>query len=312
MRGIVIVLWMLLFSATPTVAQVGVNIGINISSYPELVRVPGYPVYYAPRQKLNFFFYDGMYWVYQNDNWYASSWYNGPWEFIDPEMVPLFVLRIPVRYYRNPPAYFFGWRREAPPHWGDHWGNEWAQHRRGWEHSGRHSAPAPAPLPAYQKKYSGDRYPLAERQHDILQQNYRYKSRDATTREPDKAPTVQRAPTSPRKSQDAPPDRSRNSQQNSQRAVPSRLPSTPDAERSQPPRQRGEDAQRSAPVSEQRRTPVAREQLPPRQSSITHEQPAPRQELHAAPLESARGQGQAQDEGKDRNQNEGHGPGRNK
>jgi len=56
-----------------------VSIGINLPLYPELVRVPGYPVYYAPRMDANYFFYDGMYWVYLDDNWYASSWYNGPW-----------------------------------------------------------------------------------------------------------------------------------------------------------------------------------------------------------------------------------------
>ena len=30
---------------------------------------------------------------------------------VAPQAVPLFVLRIPVRYYRNPPTYFRGWRR---------------------------------------------------------------------------------------------------------------------------------------------------------------------------------------------------------
>ena len=81
-----IVLWMLLCSVTSAAAQVSigiglpnVSIGINLPLFPELVPVPGYPVYYAPRVDANYFFYDGMYWVYQDDNWYASSWYNGPW-----------------------------------------------------------------------------------------------------------------------------------------------------------------------------------------------------------------------------------------
>ena len=63
-----------------------VSIGINLPLFPELVPVPGYPVYYAPRVDANYFFYDGMYWVYQDDNWYASSWYNGPWSLVDPEV----------------------------------------------------------------------------------------------------------------------------------------------------------------------------------------------------------------------------------
>ena len=130
MRTGFIVLWMLLCSITSAAAQVsvgiglpGVSIGINLPVYPQLVLVPGYPVYYAPQVNSNYFFYDGMYWVYQRDNWYASSWYNGPWELVAPEAVPLFVLRVPVRYYRRPPAYFRGWRADAPPRWGEHWGN---------------------------------------------------------------------------------------------------------------------------------------------------------------------------------------------
>jgi hypothetical protein len=78
-------LWMLLCAATSATAQVSVSIalpgssiGINVPVYPELVRVPGYPVYYAPRLGADFFFCDGMFRVYQQDDWYASSWYNGP------------------------------------------------------------------------------------------------------------------------------------------------------------------------------------------------------------------------------------------
>ena len=128
---------MLLCSITSAAAQVsvgiglpGVSIGINLPVYPQLVPVPGYPVYYAPQVNSNYFFYDGMYWVYQRDNWYASSWYNGPWELVAPEAVPLFVLRVPVRYYRQPPAYFRGWRSDAPPRWGEHWGNAWEQRQK--------------------------------------------------------------------------------------------------------------------------------------------------------------------------------------
>ncbi len=120
------ILWLALCPVVSAGAQVsvgigiglpGLNIGINFPSYPQLVRVPGYPVYYAPHLKSNYFFYDGMYWVYQGDNWYASSWYNGPWGIVAPEVVPAYVLRVPVRYYRQPPVYFRGWRRDAAPRW---------------------------------------------------------------------------------------------------------------------------------------------------------------------------------------------------
>ena len=117
-----IALLMLFCSVTTASAQVSigiglpnVNIGINLPFFPELVPVPGYPVYYAPQVNANYFFYDGMYWVYQNDNWYASSWYNGPWGLVDPDIVPVPILRIPVGYYRQPPVYFRGWASMRRP-----------------------------------------------------------------------------------------------------------------------------------------------------------------------------------------------------
>lgn len=160
-----------------------VSIGINLPLYPQLVAVPGYPVYYAPGVAANYFFYDGMYWVYQDDNWYASSWYNGPWGFVEPEVVPLFVLRVPVRYYRQPPNYFRGWQSNAPPRWGQHWGREWEQRHSGWNRWNRASAPRRAPLPTYQRNYSGERYPGAEQQHTLRNQSYRYQSRDKAVRQ---------------------------------------------------------------------------------------------------------------------------------
>ena len=91
MRFAIIVLWLLLGAAALAAAQVslsfgmpGLSIGINVPVYPQLVRVPGYPVYYAPGLQSNFFFYDGLYWVYQDDDWYASDWYDGPWGRVSP------------------------------------------------------------------------------------------------------------------------------------------------------------------------------------------------------------------------------------
>lgn len=193
MRQLLIALPMLLGTVTAANAAVnvsvgislpGVSIGVNMPTYPQLVRVPGYPVYYDPRADSNYFFYDGLYWVYQGDNWYASSWYNGPWEVTEPEYVPLYVLRVPVRYYSRPPVYFRGWRADAPPRWGDHWGHEWEQRRSGWDRWDRRSVPAPAPLPTYQRQYSGSRYPRAiEQQHAIRSENYRYQPREPVTQQ---------------------------------------------------------------------------------------------------------------------------------
>jgi hypothetical protein len=185
MRHALIGFCMLLGSLTPASAQLsvyfgapGVSIGINLPAYPQLQRIPGYPVYYAPGVRANFFFYEGLYWVYQGDNWYASSWYNGPWSSVEPVYVPVYLLRVPVRYYRQPPAHFRGWRADSPPHWGEHWGPSWEQNRSGWDRWERKSAPAPAPLPAYQRQYSGNKYPQASQQAVIQGQSYRYQPKD--------------------------------------------------------------------------------------------------------------------------------------
>jgi hypothetical protein len=182
--------WMTLAAATPAAAQLslgfsggGVSIGINVPTYPRLVRVPGYPVYYAPTLGANYFFYDGLYWVFQDDNWYASDWYNGPWRLVAPDEVPLYVLRVPVRYYHRPPAYFHGWAVNAAPRWDEHWGHNWSEHHRGWDHWDHAHAPRAAPLPSYQRHYAGNRYPRAEEQHAVREHNYNYQPRDNAARQ---------------------------------------------------------------------------------------------------------------------------------
>jgi len=193
MRSALIALSALSFlfgTATPVAAQVsvsvavpGISIGIHQHGYPELIPVPGYPVYYAPQLPVNYFFYDGYYWLYHDDHWYTSDWYDGPWTMVDPDEVPLFVLRVPVRYYVNPPIYFQGWYVDAAPRWEVHWGPRWVYYRQRWDHWDRHIVHAPAPLPLYQRHYVGDRYPRGEYRHVIHREHYRYQPRDSVVRE---------------------------------------------------------------------------------------------------------------------------------
>jgi hypothetical protein len=200
-RYVLVILWAL-SSMPANAAQVSIgiglphiNIGINFPVFPDLVVVPGYPVYYAPQVKANYFFYDGEYWVYQDDNWYESSWYNGPWVLVEPEFVPVFILRIPVRFYHHPPAYFHGWALDAPPRWGEHWGRDWKHRRSGWDKWDRKVHHNPAPLPVYQRKYSGERYPLRiEQQHELQNKHYRYQSRDPIVKQLRQERSGQRAP----------------------------------------------------------------------------------------------------------------------
>jgi len=212
MRSIFIAMLMFFCSITPVTAGVSVSIGLNVPVYPQLVPVPGYPVYYAPGLNSNYFFYDGMYWVFVDDNWYASTWYNGPWELVAPDYVPLFILRVPVRYYRYPPVYFRTWYANAPPRWGEHWGTTWEQHHRGWNNWNRSAVPAPAPLPVYQRRYAGTRYPAVGQQYALQTQNYRYQPRDAVVRQhyqasprvPSASAPVQQSSVTPAPSQSSP------------------------------------------------------------------------------------------------------------
>jgi hypothetical protein len=304
MRNGFVVLWMLLCSIASAAAQVsvgiglpGVSIGINLPVYPELVPVPGYPVYYAPQVNSNYFFYDGVYWVYEGDNWYTSSWYNGPWALVAPEVVPLFILRVPVRYYRQPPVYFRGWRSDAPPRWGEHWGNTWEQRRRGWDNWNRSSVPRPAPLPVYQRQYSGNRYPRIEQQQVLQSQNYRYQPHDTVVRQHYQAQQVQSAPaSSPQGRQGAPQERISAPQGQRGSSPPSSLQQgAPPPPRGQPPQRGGADVQRppAAPSPPQQGGPSAQHQRqqPPQGAVQQQDGPPGRNQRQQPPQGAVQQQG---------------------
>jgi len=341
-----IVMWMLMCSVISAEAQVSigiglpnVSIGINLPLFPELVPVPGYPVYYAPQLDSNYFFYDGMYWVYQNDNWYASSWYNGPWAFVEPTVVPVFILRVPVRYYRQPPVYFRGWQSNAPPRWGQHWGRGWEQHRRGWDRWNRSSAPARAPLPVYQRQYSGDRYPRQlEQQHSLRSQSYRYQPRDKVVREHFKGQQAEhRAPAAGQRGrQEAPPARRPGQDdQRQQREQKQQIEQRQQREQKQQIDQRQQREQRpqveQRPQREQSQQPRAAQPQPPRvvqpqpqqprAAQPQREQQAPKaQEREQRPQDrgasqepnQGRGQGQGRDDDRGRGRDDDRGRGRDK
>lgn len=146
----------------------GFSIRLGFSAFPELVQVPGYPVYYAPGVAANYFFHDGLFWLLAGDRWYSSAWYDGPWDEVAPVYVPDFVLRVPVGYYRSPPRYFAGWHRDRAPRWGDHWGHDWRRHRAGWDRWDRHVEHRPAPPPSWQRRYAGDHYPRSIERQRVL------------------------------------------------------------------------------------------------------------------------------------------------
>jgi len=172
----------------------GVSIGIRVPAYPRLVRVPGYPVYYDPQIDVNLFFYDGLYWVFADDDWYASDWYDGPWRRVARLDVQVYLLRVPVRYYRRPPPYFRGWVVDGPPRWDERWGRDWTDRRSGWAIRTR-PLPPPAPLPYYQRHYSGEYYPGGPEERTVIRrEHYRYQPREPVVREHYPQPPGQRGP----------------------------------------------------------------------------------------------------------------------
>jgi len=344
MRNKIILVSFMLCAAAPAPAQISigvelphVSIGVNLPLYPDLVPVPGYPVYYAPRLDSNYFFYDGMYWVYEDDNWYASSWYNGPWDEIDREVVPAFVLRIPVRYYRHQPAYFRGWRADAPPRWNDHWGHDWAQQRNGWDRWDRKAPHARPPLPAYQRKFSGDKYPRPEQQRVLENKNYKYRPRDPAVRQQHDAPHMSNAPARAEPNGRPEAGRERREPNDRQRSGP------PQADRHDAPAPREQapqrDHQQIEPRRERPRPPEAQRQPPAQpapkreagpQGDNAPQEPRPRQQPRQEeapgqrPAPEARGkeatpeqrQGPRQERGRDRekpdDRGDEHGPERRK
>jgi hypothetical protein len=257
-----------------------VSIGINVPSYPAMTVIPGYPVYYAPQLDTNYFYYDGLYWVYAYDNWYSSYWYNGPWTVVAPTYVPVYILRVPVRYYRVVPVYFRNWHPDAPPHWGQRWGRDWERRRSGWDRWDRDAAPRPAPLPTYQRQYTGERYPRREQQVVLHDQNYRYQPRDHFVREHYQKERAQRAPAPQARS--APPG---HQARDESRPMPTQqgeqpTPQSPSQRNGAPPREQPSehdrrDAQREPPGQARREAPPPQQQrsAPPQQQSTQRTTP---------------------------------------
>jgi hypothetical protein len=182
---VVVTLFVMLLGTITAEAQVSVSIGIDLPAFPRLEVVPNYPVYYAPSVRANYFFYDGLFWDFNVEDgyWYSSSWYNGPWVFVEPVYVPQVILVIPYRYYRVRPRYWSGWDYDRPPRWGNHWGPQWESSRRDWERWDRTRTYVAAPLPAYQRKYDKNHYPAPSQQITIRSERYRYEPKDDYVRQ---------------------------------------------------------------------------------------------------------------------------------
>jgi hypothetical protein len=66
--------------------------------------------YWDPSVELNMqtemgpFPYDGMYWHYYQHNWFVSQMNGGPWAYVEPVYVPVYVQQVVIQRFRQPRA----------------------------------------------------------------------------------------------------------------------------------------------------------------------------------------------------------------
>lgn len=108
------VLTAVVLTATAMPARGDVNVGINVGTPapppvivapPQLVVVPGTPVYFVPSAAFNVFVFGGKYYSFHNGVWFLASGHKGPWKVIALESVPQPVRGVPISYYKIPPGH---------------------------------------------------------------------------------------------------------------------------------------------------------------------------------------------------------------
>jgi hypothetical protein len=65
---------------------------------PELVAIPDTEVFALRDSRVDIFLYRGYWWRSFEKHWYRSSGYNGPWNYVRPEMVPRAFVELPPDY----------------------------------------------------------------------------------------------------------------------------------------------------------------------------------------------------------------------
>ncbi len=132
------------------IAEVNINVGVNIPPPPPLVIpapppifvIPGTYVYFPPDVEVDIFFYHGYWYRPYRGHWYRSGIYNGKWVYISPKNVPSVLLRLPPDFRRVPPGHRHipyghlkkNWRTwEKEKYWEKHGGKEWHGEEK-WEH----------------------------------------------------------------------------------------------------------------------------------------------------------------------------------
>lgn len=134
--GLVALFGALLIPCGMKEASAGVNVNINlgpppivVARPPEVVMIPGLPIYFVPNLDIDVFFYNGYWWSPRGGYWYRSRAYNGPWRGIDRRYVPAPLFRVPRDYQGI-------YKRERRIPYGQ-WKHREKAERGGWKEHGR-------------------------------------------------------------------------------------------------------------------------------------------------------------------------------
>ena len=57
---------------------------------------------YDPTMEPEALYYEGLYWHYYQHNWYVSQLQAGPWAWVEPVYVPVYVQQVPIGRVRHP------------------------------------------------------------------------------------------------------------------------------------------------------------------------------------------------------------------
>jgi hypothetical protein len=129
-------------------------IGPSLAFYsaPDVVLIPGTPVYYIDDYDYDLYSYGNYWYYYWNGGWYRSVDYDGPFYFISYQSVPYPIRYVPVRYRH---------------HWRNYRGAAYSSYQ-----AGRYYPSNPGSYTYYRTRYE-DRYPRTSGQYSVQQNRYR-------------------------------------------------------------------------------------------------------------------------------------------
>jgi hypothetical protein len=96
----------------PPVAAVVVAPPPVMVARPQVVLVPGTPVFTAPNVEFNVFLFGGKYYSHHNDVWYVTPRPGAKWERVAVATVPVEVRGVPVKYYKVKPKHAKAWKHD--------------------------------------------------------------------------------------------------------------------------------------------------------------------------------------------------------